>query len=243
MKAENRDICRKYLYASVKGYNPKLIILLGNLAFTMLLKKSGVAKHHGTEFEYEGIPVIPTYSLAIRYIEPRFNDVIKQDIQLGINKIITKVVKPINLDYVVIQSEDDLEATVKRLALDSFTSPIALDIETTGLNHLTDKVLTVAMSFKLEDAVKTICIPIYHKESKIVDHDRVFKLLNSITSNPNNKKVLQNAKFDMRMLMRHNINFTNVWDTKGMAHRLDEYGQGSLLSLVKTYMPESVGVL
>ena len=63
-------------------------------------------------------------------------------------------------------------------------------------------------------------------------------MLNNIFSNPRNKKILQNAKFDLKFLYGQGIKFVNVWDTKLMSHFIREDAPKSLMDLVKQYFPE-----
>lgn len=245
MNATNSKICRAYLEESVKAYNPKLIIPLGNLAFKMLTKKSGMAKHHGSEFRYNEIPVVPTYNISIIFIEPKYLDNIVRDIEGAINKFIQKVEVRNEFEYSVIASIADLKSIYEGYSLHSTTAPIAIDVETTGLNLLTDKVLTIALSFKHEGKYLNYCIPLEHKESPLSEEDRllVINYLEKICNNNNNVKIMHNCKFDMRMLGNYGIKFANVWDTKSMAHSVDEYQQLGLKHLVKRYLPGTLEVL
>ena len=246
MDAESMKVCRKYLEETVRRVNPKLIIPMGNLAFKMLLKKSGIEKNHGSEFNYEGIPVIPTYSLSILFIEPKYRDTIISDVSLALNKIIHKSITPLKLDYQIIRSTDQLQSVIDTYKLDTIKTPVAIDIETTGLNFLTDKILTIAMFFDSESGPKGIVIPVYHNESPFKDLDKkdLYTLINKITCNPDNIKVLQNTKFDFKFLYREGIMLPqNIWDTAGMAHLVDEHQNTKLINLVKRYFPENLEVL
>ena len=62
---------RPFLYTDLETVNPELIIPLGNVAMKTLLKKSGLFNKRGKEFEYEGCPVVPTYSSDLVFLEPK----------------------------------------------------------------------------------------------------------------------------------------------------------------------------
>jgi hypothetical protein len=243
MAAKNMNICRKFLYESVDAYKPKLIIPLGNLAFKMLTKKSGILKNHGTELRYNEIPVVPTFNLNIIFIEPKHTEVIVQDISQALVKFIDQSLVPIDVKYQILNSLVDVVKFIDDHGLSNTTTPIAIDIESEGLNFLTHKVLTLALSFRKDGHCVTACIPFFHKESKIEDMEHLSILVNEITSNPNNIKIMHNAKFDMKFLKLLGITFSRVYDTKGMAHLVDEYQHGSLKSLVKKFLPNSLEYL
>jgi len=114
---------------------------------------------------------------------------------------------------------------------------LAVDIETTGLNFLTDSIQTIAISSKDSNWV----IPCDHKDSPFKKGEphyaKVWVILRKILENPRNKKVFHNAKFDLKFLINHGIYTKNVWDTKIMHHLLDENLPKSLMDLVKLYFP------
>jgi uracil-DNA glycosylase family 4 len=246
MGAVDMKVCRKYLEQTVAVVKPKLIIPMGNLAMKMLIKKSGITNKHGSEFEFEGIPVVPTFGTAILFIEPKYETVIIQDVKLALNKFINKTIKKIELNYDIITSYAQFEDIIQKHNLYFTKESIAFDIETEGLNFLTDKILTLALSYNTSEGIRSVCIPFYHKESVIPSEDfiQIKKALKTIFNNPDNIKVGHNAKFDIKFLMLEGIaNFNNVWDTKSLAHSIDEYSDKGLIDLVKKYLPETLEVL
>ena len=118
------------------------------------------------------------------------------------------------------------------------TKTISCDIETTGLNFLRDKIMTVAFS----EGSKSWVVPIDHREVEWSQKEReiVLSLISKVLLNPKNKKVFHNAKFDMKFLKRYGIEVCNVWDTKLMHHLIDENAPKSLMDLVKIYFPEEL---
>lgn len=244
LKADDMAICRTFLDETVKAYSPKLIIPLGNLAFKMLTKKSGISKYHGTEFNYDGIPVVPTYKLAIIFIEPKHLDFIIQDVKLALDKFIFGSAPKLNFEFSIIKSIDELKELIQAYNLDTTVTPIAMDVETQGLNFLNQHVLTFGFTFEHEGKHKSFCVPIRHKESPIDDYKELAKQINRITTNPLNIKILQNAKFDYKFLkLDLGIQLVYIYDTKGMAHLIDEYGSDSLKDLVKKYLPNTLETL
>lgn len=61
-KEEEIDSCSPYLSEQLKILKPKLILTLGNFATKALLKiTEGITRLRGRIFEYEGIPLLPTF--------------------------------------------------------------------------------------------------------------------------------------------------------------------------------------
>lgn len=237
MSPTNMETCRKHLEATVDKVKPKLIFTCGNLAMKMLLKKSGITTKRGKSFEYKGIPVIPILHPSAVFMEPKLVTLFQQDIRNGYNKYILKKDSGIHVTYELIMTMEDLDLISHLMATDK---NIAVDIETTGLDFKKDSIMTIAISCKEEDGYKQYIIPYIHKESTFSEHERnlVAIMLNTIFSNPRNKKILQNAKFDLKFLYGQGIKFVNVWDTKLMSHFIREDAPKSLMDLVKQYFPE-----
>ena len=76
---------------------------------------------------------------------------------------------------------------------------IAVDTETTGLNHLDDKMIMLQIGDdKQQFVIDTRCIDIEPLKD-ILEGDKL--------------KVLHNVKFDYKFLRQYNIRLNNVWDT------------------------------
>lgn len=59
---EEAAACRSFLDAQISALKPKMILLVGRIALQNLLDtKIGITRIHGQFFEYNGIPVMPTY--------------------------------------------------------------------------------------------------------------------------------------------------------------------------------------
>lgn len=61
--------CLPYLNRQIELIKPRVIVLLGAIPLKYLLHRSGINRHHGQWFEYQGIPVIATFHPAylLRY--------------------------------------------------------------------------------------------------------------------------------------------------------------------------------
>ena len=56
------DVCIPFLHAQIEVIKPKVIVLLGRVAMNYVLKASySITDKRGQQFDYKGIPVIPTF--------------------------------------------------------------------------------------------------------------------------------------------------------------------------------------
>jgi len=236
MSPSNMNICRDYLEETVKAVNPKLIFVCGNLAMKMLIKKSGISNKRGKQFLYEDYPVVPIFHPLSVIIEPRHKFLFEADIKNAINKYIFKNTVKTQFEYKVLTELPELQKELDFLINTDKT--ISCDIETTGLNFLRDTIMTVAFS----EGSRSWVVPIDHKEVKWAQEEReiVLSSIRRVLTNPKNRKVFHNAKFDMKFLKRYGVGVCNVWDTKLMHHLIDENAPKSLMDLVKIYFPEEL---
>ena len=240
MTPDNMVACRNHLEATINKVKPRLVFVCGNLAMKMLIKKSGITSKRGKSYEYsidDGhscivVPIFNPYSVVK---EPRHRLLFETDIRNAYEKYVLGKKSKGNFSYETLLSVAEVEMLEYRLQQSNDT--IAVDIETTGLNFLTDRIQTIAISSKEGNWV----IPLDHKDSPFIkgttSYPFIWKALRKILENPHNKKVFHNAKFDLKFLINHGIYTKNVWDTKIMHHLLDENLPKSLMDLVKLYFP------
>ena len=238
MSPDNMKLCRVHLEATIDKVKPKLVFPCGNLAMKMLIKKSGITSKRGKSYEYittggHSCIVVPIFHPYACIKEPRHTVLFKTDIKNAYEKyVLGKTIKG-NFTYKVLTQIEEVEALAEKLKDSEQT--LAVDIETTGLNFLTDLIQTISISS--HDA--NLVIPLDHKDSPFrkgePDYAKVWKLLRKILENPKNKKVFHNAKFDLKFLISHGVYTKNIWDTKIMHHLLDENMPKSLMDLTKFY--------
>ena len=238
MSPDNMKLCRVHLEATIDKVKPKLVFPCGNLAMKMLIKKSGITSKRGKSYEYittggHSCIVVPIFHPYACIKEPRHTVLFKTDIKNAYEKyVLGKTIKG-NFTYKVLTQIEEVEALAEKLKDSEQT--LAVDIETTGLNFLTDLIQTISISSR--DA--NLVIPLDHKDSPFrkgePDYAKVWKLLRKILENPKNKKVFHNAKFDLKFLISHGVYTKNIWDTKIMHHLLDENMPKSLMDLTKFY--------
>jgi len=238
MTPDNMKICRVHLEATIDKVKPKLVFPCGNLAMKMLIKKSGITNKRGKSYEYittggHSCIVVPIFHPYACIKEPRHRFLFQKDIQNAYEKYVLGKKAEGDFTYQTLMRIEDVEELATNLQESEET--LAIDIETTGLNFLTDSIQTIA--FASQD--NTWVLPLDHKDSPFrkgePDYARVWVLLRRILENPKNRKVFHNAKFDLKFLINYGIYTKNVWDTKIMHHFIDENVPKSLMDLVKIY--------
>jgi lipocalin len=240
MSPDNMKLCRSHLQATIDKVKPKLVLPCGNLAMKMLIKKSGISDKRGKSFEYvtdngHSCTVVPIYHPYFVAKEPRHRFLFETDIRNAHDKYVLGRSNKGDFSYEVLMDIEDVK--VLAMKLDDCDDTMAVDIETTGLNFLQDKIQTISFSTKTGNWV----LPLDHKDSPFrkgePHYSKVWILLRRILENPKSKKVFHNAKFDLKFLINYGIYTKNVWDTKIMHHLLDENLPKSLMDLVKLYFP------
>lgn len=238
MSPDNMVLCRAHLEATIDKVKPKLVFTCGNLAMKMLIKKSGISGKRGKSYEFTSINghtciVVPIYHPYSVINEPRHGFLFQKDIQNAYEKYVLGKRDRGDFKYQTLMRVEEVEELADNLQQSEET--LAIDIETTGLNFLTDNIQTIAFASK----GNTWVLPLDHKDSPFrkgePDYARVWVLLRRILENPKNRKVFHNAKFDLKFLINYGIYTKNVWDTKIMHHFIDENVPKSLMDLVKIY--------
>jgi uracil-DNA glycosylase family 4 len=241
MSKDDKDICRQHIAKTVEKCKPKLIFVCGNLPMVMLTKKSGIMTKRGKIVaEYEGIPVVAIYHPTQVIVEPQNEYLFCLDIQNAIEQVLIK-------DEVTSEFTWDMVDTLEKLhSLNAYTLfDVAIDIETTGLDFLKDKIQTIALSFDADGEQKTVVMPIYHKDFSRQGEwvESIIKFLNSIFASPS-LKILHKAQFDLKFLTQLGVEVQGtICDTKIMQHLIDENLPKSLKDLVGYYFPSEQGII
>jgi uracil-DNA glycosylase family 4 len=244
MSKDDKDICRQHIAKTIEKCKPKLIFVCGNLPMVMLTKKSGIMTKRGKIVaEYEGIPVVAIYHPTQVIVEPQNEYLFCLDIQNAIEQVLIKENTNSEFEWNMIDTLDKLHS------LDAYTLfDVAIDIETTGLDFLKDKIQTLALSFDANGKQKTVVIPIYHKEFQNLDVasgwvPEVIKFLNKVFQTPS-LKILHKAQFDLKFLTQLGVEVQGtICDTKIMQHLIDENLPKSLKDLVGYYFPSEQGII
>ena len=243
MTPNNMKLCREHLEATIDKVKPRLIYACGNLAIKMLKIRSGLMEKRGSSYDYRtnsghDCIVVPIYHPYTVLKEPRHRYLFETDIKNAYEKYVLGKRTTGNFTYEVLTEVQEVEALADKLKDSEDT--LAVDIETTGLNFRTDNIQTIAIASKEQ----TWVVPLDHKDSPFKKGEphyaTVWKSLRQILHNPKNRKVFHNAKFDLKFLINHGIDTTNVWDTKIMHHFINETAPKSLMDLVKLYFSDEL---
>jgi len=251
ISAKDRKICREHLKDTLLKVRPELIFVCGKLASTMIFGRDvAESKIRGKIIDYDVDGVFRTKICQIFHpwqavIEPKnrylFNLDIKQAIRYHIDGKETKS----DFCFSIADKGEDLDRH-RELFIDK-NLPISVDIETTGLNFLTDRIHTIAFTTKDEfEVLHSIAIPWDHAEDTAIEELKKKRLnfIKEVIENPNRIIILQNCKFDMKFLIREGIEkFHEVWDCKLMQHLYREDVPKSLMDLAKYYYPDELQCL
>ena len=231
-------LCRVHLEATIDKIKPKLVFPCGNLSMKMLIKKSGITSKRGKSFDYvteagHECKVVPLLHPFACILEPANLFLFEKDISNAYEKYILNKTSKGTFHYNVMMNIEDVEEAAEYLS--TTDEDTGVDIETTGLNFLTDSIMTLSISTR-ED---TWVFPVDHKDSPFrvgePHHDRLVEALRNMMSNPNNRKVFHNCKFDIKFLLNYDIPVAKVWDTKIMYRFIDENVPNGLMDLIKLY--------
>lgn len=246
MSTNDMKICRTHLENTIKVTKPKLIICFGNVSLKMLLKKSGIMKKRGSLFDYNGIPVMATYSPIQVIREPKYADLFIKDIS-NAYKIFKEGASNQNKDYEMVMSVSAINALIDKFkGFKTSNLPVAVDLETTGFEFNRDRIRTMGISFRdpQTNEKETYVLLSPDELGKDGYRNPFMEFVDYFLTSPKFKKVFHNAKFDLKFLFHllykdkrlasmHAV--TNVACTKNMAKFVDENKPNSLSDLVKEF--------
>lgn len=236
LSAEAVELHRNITLSEVQKIKPKLIIPLGNLAFRILTKRSGVDKKRGCEFDLDGIKLVPTVHPRDVYNEPGLEDLFIQDVTLSYDRFIRGKNKFSGSPYVYCNTVD---LAIAEIANAIKSGVVSIDLETTGLDFKKDKITTFGCAYGEE---KAFVIPMFHKDTPFTTNElsEITYYLNSLTGNEKVIKVMHNSKFDVKFLRELGVECNNIEDTQVIHALLDENKPHRLIDLVKQHFPEEL---
>jgi len=248
LSPEIRKTCTTHLFDSIERYKPKLVFACGKLATTMLYGKSTLESRVRGKPEYMKTPgghKFPVVVIKHPYevvSEPRNSFLFSTDINNAVNNVLLDQATDVQVDYTFAMTVSELNE-VRDEFLDS-KMDMAIDIETTGLNFLKDTIHTVSMTLidrNTGELGRTLVLPIDHFEAKIPTRTKntFIKFICQMMGKKDNRKILQNATFDLKFLKRYGVEEVyNVYDTRLLQHLYKEDVPKSLSDLVYYYFPE-----
>jgi len=232
------QICSQYLEDEIYKVKPQIIMALGNVALKYLKNQSNIVKYHGKLFndEKRNCKIFAAYhpSFVLKQnggsAKERFFDDIKKLYNI-LNQLNTT---PIENKYIVVDNIETAKELMERL---KEVNPVAIDIETTGLDFINDKVLGISFSWKEHTGVYFPLlgengIEIWKPEEK----EYIVITLASILKDK--RCILHNAKFDLKFLDLLGIKINNFDDTLIAYYLLDENKPHGLKDLARDYFSD-----
>ena len=240
--------CLPFLLDEIKEVKPKVICVLGGTALLAILKRKGITSIRGNIFEtaielrkpvdafdetaFLKIKVIPTLHPAyvLRWLEhPEYKEQMFKDVEL-----VAKASKENNYQKEKKQVNYNLEPSLAEIILllnsiKNTNKTFTYDIETTGFNFLTDKILTMAISTNETEAF-VIDFTKYGEEQELKE------ALRGIFESKTILKIGANCKFDNKFIRQLGITVKLPQFDTMLAHfLLDENNQHGLKDLAWRY--------
>jgi len=192
------------LKAEIEEVQPKLIIALGKTALWGLTGKRGITKWRGSQLDYNGIPLIPTYHPALIQYEWSWRAIAVHDLKRA-KKVLEEGQNKPTYNFIVrpsyVQCLDTLEQLIQRATNDSNRGPfpLAVDLETRS-GHIA----CVGLAWNRTDA---ICIPAMCVERPLgywtAEEDLAIWLkLRGLLEHPNVEVIGQNFLYDAQYFSR-----------------------------------------
>jgi len=210
-------ICKEKLKAEIEEVKPKVIITLGSKACSFFDMRF-IANTNFYDDTYNCHVVVthhPT-KLLLSYNDKTHNE-FKQAFMTARKLLEQEDKKDIELPIDYVDNIDSYDFS-------KLNNIISVDLETTGLNFLTDQITSIGIS----DGTHNIAIPI------IGEYNNIFKKIKPIFDNK--KVILQNGKFDYKFFKKAGIDINIYFDTM-LAHSLiDREAPHSLSELALKYL-------
>lgn len=246
--AKDIKVCRAHLDQHLIQYKPKLVFACGKLPATMFFGKNRSDKEvrgRAQKMEVNGhsfhmIPITHPWQVVS---EPVNSYLFTVDVENGINEFILGIKKQTDFKFEIIDSFEALNRIRSRF-IDTDLD-ISVDIESTGLNFLEDKLNTVSLTRIGLDGQpeETIAFPVDHKTANLNLKLKaaLINFLGEVMANKRNKKILQNSQFDLKFLRNYGITVVhNIWDTRLLQHLYCEDVPKSLADLCYYYYPNEI---
>ncbi len=222
--------CEVSLQGEIFKVKPKFIMTLGASAFKYFTKQANLMRYHGSHLPSEkyGCEVFacyhPEHVLSQKGGESR--DKFFADVKTFCNLVTNKVS---DHNYVIVDSMPSAENVFTRL---KEIDVIAVDIETTGLDFINDKILGISFSWKEYTGVYIPLLGLNGIEIwKPEEKQFIINILSSILKDK--RCILHNAKFDLKFLALLGINITHFYDTMIAYYLLDENATHGLKDIVR----------
>lgn len=226
--------CSEYLEEEIQKVKPKVIVALGNTALKRITNFSNITKTHGMLFNNEkyNCKVLASYhpSFILRNDSTTNRDNFIQDF-LRLKAEISVGAGTVEHNYIVIETIEDFKDLISGIGRNEIVS---VDTETTGLDFQKDRIIGISFSWK---EFTGVYLPLSGmNEIPLWKPEELSYMMSEINTALVGKKcILQNSKFDFKMLKKLGINITNFYDTMLAFYLLDENVGHGLKDLVRRH--------
>lgn len=209
--------CRHYLDDEIERVQPKYILLLGNVALSVI-KKSGILKHRGDIVDFGDAKVLPTVHPALVLRNPRYRSIFESDL-----RTFSRLVKGISGDIPAPRTFLVTDKTTLARCCQAIlrAEAVAYDFETNGFDEMADNAKVATISISPVPGIAFV-VPIHHPEASWKRPERVLKTIANALVYTNAKRIAHNAKFDDKWFHQFGGPVYADFDTMLAAHILDE---------------------
>ncbi len=116
-------------------------------------------------------------------------------------------INPDNGQYHTLFSKKELSSWIKKL---SDAELFSFDLETTSLNYMEAKIVGCSFAVQAGEAAYVPVAHCYDGAPEQLDRDEVLQLLKPLLEDPNKKKVGQNLKYDISVLLNYDITMQGI---------------------------------
>ncbi|MFV1983965.1 MAG: DNA polymerase I [Thiohalomonadales bacterium] len=110
-------------------------------------------------------------------------------------------------NYQTILTKNDLSSWIKKILESTL---FAFDLETTSLNYMEAKIVGCSFAVEVGEAAYVPVAHNYENAPKQLERDEVLAILKPLLEDPKLKKVGQNLKYDMNVLMNYDIEMQGI---------------------------------
>lgn len=218
--------CRERLLTELRYAGVKKVLCLGTIGFSALTgaeKNLPITKHRGRWVKAYGMDILGTLPPGMVMPTPEWF----RDFAYDLEKFATTTGRDPYPNVVVhtIETPKELRSVLKRINTEGVVS---MDLETTGLSPVKDKVLCVGIgTVATGEEGETIIVP-----EHLLERVGTWRLLSDMLSNADLEVVFHNAKFDLQFLkhgfLERGLEYDpqNVQDTMLLHYAQDERPMG-----------------
>lgn len=188
-------------FVNVDDINPQVIITLGNIALKALTGKSGITKYRGSELQYKGYNVIPTFAPGAVLRAPKYEVQFKADLTKASLVASGQQTSNFEYNYIPVMNKETLRDALNALQVMKINNKLkylSLDFETTTFDYWRPETKIMCMGI-CADGHTTYGIPLEHPQSPWRGQTKtMLNLFKPFLTDPNIPVVGNNWKFDQK---------------------------------------------